>query len=126
MTSIANLTVRTFHAAALCFGLAAANAFPAAAKPNRFPVIGYFPSWTGMGTEQIRYDKFTHIYYAFANPTPEGDVTGINAKLLQDLVRGAHEYFVAGVNVLILGSVSADPGYLEMLCERVLPAIRRG
>jgi probable F420-dependent oxidoreductase len=44
----------------------------------------------------------------------------------EDLVRGAHEYFVAGVNVLILGSVSADPRHLDLLCERVLPAIRRG
>ncbi len=44
----------------------------------------------------------------------------------EDLVRGAHEYFVAGVNVLILGSVSADPRHLDMLCERVLPAIGRG
>ena len=44
----------------------------------------------------------------------------------EDLVRGAHEYFVAGVNVLILASVSADPRHLDMLCERVLPAIRRG
>jgi len=43
----------------------------------------------------------------------------------EDLVRGAHEYFVAGVNVLILGSVSADPRHLDLLCERVLPAIRR-
>jgi probable F420-dependent oxidoreductase len=43
----------------------------------------------------------------------------------QDLVRGACEYFAAGVEVLILGSVSADPGHLEMLCERVLPEIQR-
>jgi probable F420-dependent oxidoreductase len=44
----------------------------------------------------------------------------------EDLVRGAHEYFVAGVNVLILGSVSADPRHLDLLCERVLPKIGRG
>jgi alkanesulfonate monooxygenase SsuD/methylene tetrahydromethanopterin reductase-like flavin-dependent oxidoreductase (luciferase family) len=43
-----------------------------------------------------------------------------------DLIRGAHEYFDAGVEVLILGSVSADPRHLDMLCERVLPEIGRG
>ena len=40
-----------------------------------------------------------------------------------DLMRGAHEYFDAGVEVLIVSSVSADPRHMDMLCERVLPAI---
>jgi probable F420-dependent oxidoreductase len=44
----------------------------------------------------------------------------------EDLVRGAHEYFNSGVQVLIVSSVSADPRHLDMLCERVLPAIGRG
>jgi probable F420-dependent oxidoreductase len=44
----------------------------------------------------------------------------------EDLVRGAREYFDAGVEVLILGSVSAAPRHLDMLCERVLPKIGRG
>jgi probable F420-dependent oxidoreductase len=44
----------------------------------------------------------------------------------EDLVRGAREYFDAGVEVLILGSVSADARHLDLLCERVLPAIRGG
>lgn len=44
----------------------------------------------------------------------------------EDLVRGAHEYFDAGVEVLVLGSVSAAPRHLDMLCERVLPKIGRG
>lgn len=43
-----------------------------------------------------------------------------------DLVRGAHTYFDAGVQVLIVASVSADPRHLDLLCERVLPAIGRG
>ena len=41
----------------------------------------------------------------------------------EDLVEGAHAYFDAGVEVLILSSVSADPRHLDMLCERVLPAL---
>jgi len=43
----------------------------------------------------------------------------------EDLLRGAREYFDAGVEVLILGSVSADPRHLDMLCERVVPEIGR-
>jgi probable F420-dependent oxidoreductase len=44
----------------------------------------------------------------------------------EDLLRGAQEYFDAGVEVLILGSVTADPRHLDMLCEHVLPKIERG
>jgi probable F420-dependent oxidoreductase len=40
-----------------------------------------------------------------------------------DLVRGAHEYFAAGAEVLIISGISADPHHLDLLCERVLPAI---
>jgi probable F420-dependent oxidoreductase len=43
----------------------------------------------------------------------------------EDLVRGAREFFNAGVEVLIINSVSADPRHLDMLCERVLPELRR-
>jgi probable F420-dependent oxidoreductase len=40
-----------------------------------------------------------------------------------DLIKGAHDYFDAGVDVLIVSGVSADPRHMDMLCERVLPAI---
>jgi alkanesulfonate monooxygenase SsuD/methylene tetrahydromethanopterin reductase-like flavin-dependent oxidoreductase (luciferase family) len=40
-----------------------------------------------------------------------------------DLVRGAQQYFDAGVEVLIISSVSADPRHLDLLCERVLPEL---
>jgi probable F420-dependent oxidoreductase len=43
-----------------------------------------------------------------------------------DLARGANEFFEAGVQVLILSSVSADPRHLDALCERVLPRIAAG
>jgi chitinase len=56
----------------------------------RFPVIGYFPSWNGASVGQIQFDKLTHINYAFVNPTEAGGLTGVNAKLLADLVAGAH------------------------------------
>ena len=48
------------------------------------------------------------------------------ATALAEVLRRARLYFEAGVEVLILGSVSADPRHLDMLCERVLPEIRRG
>jgi probable F420-dependent oxidoreductase len=41
-----------------------------------------------------------------------------------DLRRGAEEYFAAGVEVLILSSVSADVAHLERFCDQVLPKLR--
>jgi probable F420-dependent oxidoreductase len=41
----------------------------------------------------------------------------------EDLVRGANEYFAAGVEVLIVSSVSADPRHLDLLCDGVLPRL---
>ena len=43
----------------------------------------------------------------------------------EDVVRGAAEYFDAGVEVLILSPVSADPTHLDLLCREVLPALSR-
>jgi alkanesulfonate monooxygenase SsuD/methylene tetrahydromethanopterin reductase-like flavin-dependent oxidoreductase (luciferase family) len=40
-----------------------------------------------------------------------------------ECVAKTHEYFDAGVEVLIIGSVSADPRYLDRLCESVLPRL---
>ena len=41
-----------------------------------------------------------------------------------DLVRGAMDYFEAGVELLIVSNVSADPRHLDLLCEQVLPRLR--
>ena len=41
-----------------------------------------------------------------------------------DLVRGANEYFDAGVEVLIASSISGDARHLDLLCEQVLPKLR--
>jgi probable F420-dependent oxidoreductase len=38
-----------------------------------------------------------------------------------DLIKGAHEYFDAGVQLLILTSITADPNHLERLITDVLP-----
>ena len=40
-----------------------------------------------------------------------------------DLVRGASEYFEAGVEVLILSSITADTRHLDRFCQEVLPRL---
>ena len=75
--------------------------------------------------EQAREAMRAHLLRSFGPARLErglGPLVGTP----EDLVRGAHEYFEAGVEVLILGSVSAAPGHLDMLCERVLPKMGRG
>jgi chitinase len=82
---------------AMLLGSLLAFARPAGAAPPaapRFPVIGYFPSWTGAAVTQIQFDKLTHVNYAFVNPTPDGGLTGVNAKLLEDLVKECHAHGV--------------------------------
>jgi probable F420-dependent oxidoreductase len=75
--------------------------------------------------EQAREAMRAHLLRSFGPARLErglGPLVGTP----EDLVHGAHEYFDAGVEVLILSSVSADPRHLDMLCERVLPDIGRG
>lgn len=63
-------------------------AAPAAAVPaaTRFPVMGYYPSWTGSDAGQVQFQKLTHIIYSFINPTAAGGLTEVNSKLLGELV----------------------------------------
>jgi len=75
--------------------------------------------------EQAREAMRSHLLRSFGPARLErglGPLVGTP----EDLVRGAREYFDAGVEVLILGSVSAAPRHLDMLCERVLPKIGTG
>jgi alkanesulfonate monooxygenase SsuD/methylene tetrahydromethanopterin reductase-like flavin-dependent oxidoreductase (luciferase family) len=75
--------------------------------------------------EQAREAMRAHLLRSFGRARLERGL-GPMVGTPEDLVRGAHEYFDAGVEVLILGSVSADPRHLDMLCERVVPEIGRG
>jgi alkanesulfonate monooxygenase SsuD/methylene tetrahydromethanopterin reductase-like flavin-dependent oxidoreductase (luciferase family) len=75
--------------------------------------------------EQAREAMRNHLLRSFGPARLERGL-GPMVGTPEDLVRGAHEYFDAGVEVLILGSVSADPRHLDLLCERVLPNIGRG
>src|SRR6185436_3394946 len=78
--------MRAFSALFLSAFVAAAAAGPA----SRFPVIGYFPTWTGVAPDQAQLDKLTHVNYAFVKPTSEGQLNNVNDALLKDLVKAGH------------------------------------
>lgn len=64
-------------------------------------VVAYLPTWYGGSLDSIRYDKLTHINYAFLEPTTSGGLTGISMSgdtRLTSLVQKAH---AAGVKVLV-------------------------
>ncbi|HZT06741.1 MAG TPA: LLM class flavin-dependent oxidoreductase [Chloroflexota bacterium] len=52
------------------------------------------------------------------------DTTGFLLGSADDCVRGAHEYFEAGVQTMIVGSLTADLTSLDRFCEQVLPRLR--
>jgi probable F420-dependent oxidoreductase len=73
--------------------------------------------------EQAREAMRQHLIRAFGPARLErglGPLVGTP----DDLVRGALDYFAAGVEVLIVSSVSADPRHLDLLCNDVLPKLR--
>ncbi len=64
-----------------------------------FKVVGYYPAWEPDKVYKIRYNKLTHINYAFAIPTPDGDLLPLqNAKLAELIIFNAHS---CGVKVLL-------------------------
>jgi probable F420-dependent oxidoreductase len=72
--------------------------------------------------EQAREGMRQHLIRSFGPARLErglGPLVGTP----DDLVRGANEYFAAGVELLIVASVSADPRHLDLLCEGVLPKL---
>lgn len=106
-----------FFAAALLATLAAcAGDAPTAAVPRELEpaggpalvmnsttsrVVGYLPNWYTGSLDSIRYNKLTHVNYAFLEPTAAGGLTGINMSndaRLTSLVSKAH---AAGTKVLI-------------------------
>lgn len=60
--------------------------------PADFRIVGYFPSWSG-NPETIEYRALTHVCYAFAAPTEEGDSFPIDKeeKLYRMMIL-AHHY----------------------------------
>ena len=84
-------------------------------KPN-FPIIAYFPSWTG-NVEDIPFDKLTHVNYSFAFPTPTGGLTAIDAKRLGSLMRQGHQHGVK-VCLAVGGWNDGDCGAFEVMASK--------
>jgi chitinase len=71
---------------------------PIAAKGAPFPVIGYFPSWTGADPARIDFAKLTQVNYAFINPTAAGGLTEVNGPVMSTLSAEARKH---GVKVFV-------------------------
>ena len=64
-----------------------------------FKVVGYYPSWVPDKIDNIQYDKLTHINYAFAIPTREGELRPLdNPDAARSIITRAHK---EGVKVLL-------------------------
>jgi GH18 family chitinase len=64
-------------------------------------VVGYLPTWYTGSLDSIRFNKLTHVMYAFVEPTATGGLTGIPMSgdaRLTSLVQKAH---AGGAKVLI-------------------------
>lgn len=62
-------------------------------------VLGYVPAWdTGVADAELRFDRFTHLAHAFASPTADGGLHGLDVAKAKSLTGPAH---AAGVKVLL-------------------------
>lgn len=82
-----------------------------------FKIVGYYPSWEPYKVDKIRYDKLTHIIYAFAIPTADGTLLPLqNAAVAEYIINNAHS---RGVKVLLsIGGwsykdVPLEPTFME-------------
>src|SRR6185436_6680636 len=73
--------MKTLAAAALAATLWSAAPVDAGGAA-RFPVIGYYPSWTGIDPDPAQFPKLTHVNYSFVSPTAAGGLGDVNAKVL--------------------------------------------
>jgi len=65
---------------------------PTDEKDKGFKVIGYYPDWEPDKLDRIDFDVVTHINYAFAIPTEDGDILPFeNEELLKKLINQAHD-----------------------------------
>lgn len=56
-----------------------------------FKVVGYYPSWEPDNTDKIRYDIVTHVNYAFAIPTADGELLPLeNEETAKKIIEEAH------------------------------------
>lgn len=66
---------------------------------NDFKIVAYYAAWNPDEFSKVRYDKLTHINYAFAIPTEDGDIRPLeNEDTAKRLIKEGHEN---GVKVII-------------------------
>ncbi|WP_310603013.1 glycosyl hydrolase family 18 protein [Anaerosporobacter sp.] len=66
---------------------------------DSFKRVAYFPDWYGDVVNNVQFSKLTHINYAFAIPTTDGNIRDLaNKTVVNKLVSTAHN---SGVKVLI-------------------------
>ncbi len=82
-----------------------------------FKVVGYYPAWEPDKADLIRYNKLTHINYAFAIPTSDGGLLPLqNAELAGLIIFEAHS---VGVKVLLSiggwshNNIPLEPTFME-------------
>jgi chitinase len=84
----------------LCLNLLACkkDAPPSNSSLASFRIVGYEPTW--VGPHAIRYDRLTHLNYAFLMANSDGSLvtTGMNLPRMQTFIADAHR---AGVKVSI-------------------------
>ncbi len=57
-----------------------------------FKVVGYYPSWKPDNLQSVDFGILTHVCYAFAIPTAEGNLLDLeNPDTAEALIRSAHE-----------------------------------
>lgn len=62
-------------------------------KNSKLKVVAYYPSWKGGDSNlgKLKFETLTHVNYAFAIPTSEGDVLPLeNADLAKQVIKKAH------------------------------------
>lgn len=86
-------------------------------------VLGYYPAWeTGLVPDRIGFSQFTHLAHAFASPTVDGSVAGIDLAGARALTSPAH---AAGVKVILsLGGGGAGSNHFAAIMADAAKADR--
>jgi chitinase len=86
-----------------------------------FRIIGYFTDW-GTSVDQVRFNRLTHINYAFLFPQPDGSLRDLeNPRKLTELVKQAH---AQGVKILIsVGGWGYDHQFEQLASSEAVRAV---